>query len=389
MHRPLLALTVCLAAPAFAQTVPTVRLAKPDATFAEPFSQIVGFREIANGRAIISDLLEENVALLDFAGGEITSIGRQGGGPGEFGSPGPLLALPGDTTLMNDFGNRRALVIGPNGQVVTTLPLREMGASVLNPRWADARGRLYGQPPLMLSGSPGGGAPEIPDSTPLVRWDRSTDWVDTVMMLPNPLAGGGGAVMMVRATGSARTGGPVSRGGRQKAFHPADAWAVGPDGRIAVARAENYHVEWVDAAGRKTVGPTIPYDRMRVTKADQDAWIQNRTTGTRMMVNGRRMSPPPIDPKDVDWAEFKPPFMTGGVMVTPEGELWVRVSQPAGAKGDLYDVFDNRGQRLRQVRFPEGRRLVGFGKGTLYAVHKDADDLEWLERYRRPADDDR
>jgi hypothetical protein len=107
-----------------------------------------------------------------------------------------------------------------------------------------------------------------------------------------------------------------------------------------------------------------------------------------MIVNGRRMTPPPIDPKDVDWAEFKPPFTPGGVTVTPEGELWVPASQPAGAQGALYDVFDGRGERVRQVRLPEGRRLVGFGQGTLYAVHKDADDLEWLERYRRAADDD-
>jgi len=386
MRRTLIALTACLAPAAAAQTVPTVRLAKPDATFAEPFSQIVGFRELARGRAIISDLLEENVALLDFAGGDITSIGRQGGGPGEFGSPGPLLALAGDTTLMSDFSNRRALVIGPRGEVITTLALREMGGSVLNPRWADTRGRLYGQPPLMLSGNTGGGMPEIPDSMPLLRWDRSTDRVDTALMVPNPLAGGGGAVMMVRAAG--RTGGPDVRGNRQKAFYPADAFVVGPDGRIAVVRADNYHVEWIDAAGRKTVGRAIPYERIKVTKADQDAWIKNRYVGTRMVVNGRRMTPPAIDPKDVDWAEFKPPFMAG-VTVTPEGELWVPASQPANAKGALFDVFDNRGERIRQVRLPEARRLVGFGKGVLYAVHKDADDLEWLERYRRPADTDR
>jgi hypothetical protein len=368
--------------------VPVTRLTKPDATFAEPFSQIVGLRELARGRVIISDLLDENVALLDFAGGDITSIGRQGGGPGEFGSPGPLIALPGDTTLMNDFGNRRALVIGPDGQSVSTIPLREMGSAVLSPRWTDGRGRLYGQPPLLLSGASSGGAPQIPDSMPVVRWDRATDRVDTVVTLPNPLAGGGGgAVMMVRSVGGR---GPDVRSpfGRQKAFYPADGWAVGMDGRVALVKAEPYHVEWVDASGRKTVGPTIPFEKIRVTKADQDAWIQNRTTGTRMVVNGRRMTPPSIDPKDVDWAEFKPPFTAGAVSVTPEGELWVLVSQPASVKTPLYDVFDSRGARIRQVRLPEARRLVGFGRGVLYAVHKDADDLEWLERYPRTVTED-
>jgi hypothetical protein len=386
MRRSLIALTVVLTTPAFAQKVPTVRLAKPEATFVEPFSQIVGVRELSGGRVIISDGLEENVALLDFAGGGITSIGRQGGGPGEYGSPGPLLALPGDTTLMNDFGNRRALVIGPNGQVVTTVPLRQVGSVALNPRWADARGRLYGQPPVMLTGNTGGGTPQIPDSAPLIRWDRSTDRIDTVVMTPNPLSGGGGVVMM-RGGDTRRVGGPTSLGGRQKAFYPTDTWVVAPDGRVAVVRGENYRIEWTDASGRRTAGPVQPFERIRVTKADQDEWIKSRTAGTRMVVNGRRMTPPPIDPKDVDWAEFKPPFLA--VSVSPEGELWVLRSQPGGTNGALYDVFDGRGERIRQVRLPENRRLVGFGQRSLYTVYKDADDLEWLERYTRPADDDR
>jgi hypothetical protein len=99
------------------------------------------------------------------------------------------------------------------------------------------------------------------------------------------------------------------------------------------------------------------------------------------------MTPPAIDPKNVDWAEFKPPFTSGAVFVTPEGELWVLASQPANVKTPLYDVFDSRGARIRQVRLPEGRRLVGFGRAALYAVHKDADDLEWLERYPRTVTD--
>lgn len=386
MYRTLTVLAACLAAPAFAQNVPTVRLTRPDATFAEPFSQIIGLREITRGRVIISDGLEENVALLDFAGGDMQSIGRQGGGPGEYGSPGPLLPLSGDTTLMNDFGNRRALVIGPNGQVVTTLPLREVGSMALNPRWADARGRLYGQPPIMLTGSAGGGAPEIPDSAPLIRWDRATDRIDTVAMTANPLASGG-AVMMMRGGDRRRVGPPTSLTGRQKAFYPTDAYVVAPDGRVAVVRGGPYRVEWLGGSGRPIIGPEVMFERIPVTRADQDEWIRSRTAGTRMVVNGRRMTPPPIDPKDVDWAEFKPPFLN--VTVSPEGELWVLRSQPAGARGALYDVFDGRGEHIRQVRLPEGRRLVGFGKRALYAVYKDADDLEWLERYTRPMEDDR
>jgi hypothetical protein len=47
----------------------------------------------------------------------------------------------------------------------------------------------------------------------------------------------------------------------------------------------------------------------------------------------------------------------------------------------LWDIVDARGQRIRQIVLPEGRRLVGLGNGTVYTVRRDADDLEWLERY--------
>jgi len=48
----------------------------------------------------------------------------------------------------------------------------------------------------------------------------------------------------------------------------------------------------------------------------------------------------------------------------------------------VFDVFDRGGTRIEQVRLPADRQLVGFGPGVVYAVWTDADDLQWLERYR-------
>jgi hypothetical protein len=86
---------------------------------------------------------------------------------------------------------------------------------------------------------------------------------------------------------------------------------------------------------------------------------------------------------ELEWPAEKPPFDAQGVFVTPEGELWIRVSQRAGARRRHYDVVDGQGRLVRKVELADDRRLVGFGKGTLYAVRRDADDLEWLERFRR------
>jgi hypothetical protein len=50
----------------------------------------------------------------------------------------------------------------------------------------------------------------------------------------------------------------------------------------------------------------------------------------------------------------------------------------------VYDVFDRAGKLLRHVRLPDATRLVGSGKNSIYLVRIDDDDLQWLERYRRP-----
>jgi hypothetical protein len=67
--------------------------------------------------------------------------------------------------------------------------------------------------------------------------------------------------------------------------------------------------------------------------------------------------------------------------MAPDGALWVERSVAAGA-APVLDVFDQEGRLVRQVTLPAGRRLVGFGRGVLYAVAADDDGLETLERYR-------
>ena len=47
-----------------------------------------------------------------------------------------------------------------------------------------------------------------------------------------------------------------------------------------------------------------------------------------------------------------------------------------------FDVFDDSGNRVRQVVLPEGRQLVGFGDGMVFLVNVEEDDLQWLEAYR-------
>ena len=93
------------------------------------------------------------------------------------------------------------------------------------------------------------------------------------------------------------------------------------------------------------------------------------------------MNMPRPDIDEVDFPDYMPPFGTSAVRITPDGEVWVQRTQPSSEQRPLFDVFDESGNRVRQVRLPAGRELVGFGSRWVYAVAVDEDDLQWLERY--------
>ena len=348
-----------------------VRLDRPHAEFAEAFSSLIGLRELPNGLVMIADRLEQTVALLDFRSGDMTMIGRQGNGPGEFGMPGQLFRWSGDTTLMIDMANARGMLIASDGSVAPNSVSFASGAGfMMIPRAVDARGRLYGLAPVQFSG---GGTPAIPDSMPVVRWTPGGA-TDTVFQIASNRSG-----MTIRVGP-----GGTSVSGRQQAFVAAMQWIAMPDGRIAQVEAEPYHVAWLGQNGRPVRGPTVTYQPVRITQRDKEAWADQAGTGQAIMrgpqgTQTMRVPRPNLD--EVDFPEAKPPFEA--VFATPDGEVWVRVSRSATATRQLYDVFNGQGQRVRQVELAEGRRLVGFGNGTLYAVRVDEDDLQWLERYRR------
>jgi hypothetical protein len=353
------------------QGVPTITLSKPDATYGEPLSQVAGLRELSDGRIVIADRLEKTVSIVNLRTGAVTPIGREGQGPGEYQSPGAVFALPADTSLLVDIGNMRGLLLTPDGQVGETVSFL-LGEAQMFPRGVDGRGRLYSQPPMMFNG---GSAMTLPDSIPIVRIGRNGS-VDTVAWVASPHINLGSG-------GQFRVAGGPALSLRSNPYEPRDTWAVAPDGSVALVRARTYRVEWFRDGGKHTVGPVLTYDPVRIGKAEKEEWATRTSTQVmtlRTPTGARTISPPKPNIDDLDWPETKPPF-EGTVSVTPEGEVWIPVSQPAGATRERYDVVDGAGRLVRRVELADGRHLVGFGRGTLYAVRTDADDLQWLERY--------
>lgn len=359
--------------------VPRHQARRPD-TYPTPFSRVRGLRELTTGIVLVTDWIEERVVAVDIAKGAATIIGRVGSGPREFRLPARLLPYRGDSTLLVDVGNQRFAVIGPDLGIHRTVPaLAGRRRYPVTPGGVDDAGRCYfGIPPWMLG-------PDAPpgDSVDVARWDPRSDEVR----------------ILVRIQGAERPS--WQKEGRPRmvpgipmvGFAPQDAWAVAPDGRLAVVRAGDYRVEWRDVTGAVRRGPSYAYPAPPVADADKRAFvlafIQSTPISGRGPDGGLGHTPADFQTAEHvaqqvrtnEFAERHPYFRAGGAWIAPDGVLWVERSVPAGA-APLLDGFDGDGRLVRQVALPPGRRVVGLGRSTLYAVVTDADGLEMLERYR-------
>ncbi len=359
-------------------------------TFPEPFSRVVGVRELSDGRLIVADRLELHVSYLDFATGSITQISREGEGPGEYGQPLGLFAYPDDATLLTDIGNMRIAHIDKNGMIEETWPMMQQGddgaMSFLRPTATDERGMVYYSGLGISIRTQGGGSFTRPDSSYIMRLDLKNGPADTVAALfREPTTTG---------TGSVTTGGggtfSMTRG-MLRPFSAADGWAVAPDGRVAVARSLGYRVDWYDSDGTVSVGSSVSYEPVRVRRAEKEQWADGQASNSVVMMIGggggggsRSAQLPRPDLDEVEFPEVMPPFGRSAVSVSPRGNVWVRLNRRANSDGPLFDIFDANGQKTMQVALPANRQLVGFGADVIYAVAVDEDDLQWLEKYPYP-----
>ena len=262
MRNLIVGILLVTAAPLGAQSVERVTLASPEATFPEPFSRIVGLRQLSDGRLVIADRLEQAVRFVDFKSGVMDDIGHVGGGPGEYQMPGGLLPLPADSTLLIDFGNMRMSVIAPDGRIAGSTSLMRSDVLFMRPTGADARGGLYfDQGGVRLSS---GGRIESSSTQPIARLDLASDRIDTVAAMP--------MVEQPRVVRSmSMRGGRVQIAGLSP-YPTQNVWAVAPDGRIAIVHADPYHVEWISSSGTSISRTPIEYRPGRVPNGYKEAW---------------------------------------------------------------------------------------------------------------------
>ena len=368
--RPTLALFAALAtgaAPVQARQAgepPAIALEKPGAVSAEPFSLIRGALELHDGRLLVTDWIEQRIALVDFARGTVTDRGRVGAGPAEFRLPGALFAFRGDSALLVDVGNARLAVLAPDGAIARSFKPSDPAAG--SPGGADASGRIYYAVPAWRA------ARELRGDSVELR----------VLELES-----GTSRSVARLHGSTPVRGPAPRPRVPFViFAPQDGFAVTPAGRVLVVRDGDYSVHSLND-GPPLAGPSHTFARVRATAADRTSFVRQFVLSSPMSGRGEDggLGHTPAEAatdaaieemvKASSFAETLPPFRAGDVRLDGQGRLWVgrfeRIAEPG-----RYDVFDATGRRIALVQLGPDRRIIALGAAHAYVVRTDESGLQ-------------
>lgn len=350
------------AAPNAAGQAPA-RLVLPPATAAptEQFSEVTGLIELAPGRILVGDARDRRLVVLDLASGRVESVGRIGSGPREFRSISEgLVPRPGGGAWVVDFAQRRLLPVNADATLEDAIPFAD---SRLLVRAADATGRIYGE--VMIF------SPEraLSDSARILRWHPASPRVDTLLTYHAGRAG-----MVVRP------------GETFRAFRSTTTWTVLPAGAIIGLEAGGYRlIEWENGRERRSV--PLPFERVAVTEADRDAW-RARQAGQGVRTMGQagaqpRAAPPPR--MQVAFPETYPAFdPEAPLLLAPDGHLWIERLLGVDHASRQYDLIHPAGRVVGRVVLPPRTQVAGFGRGVVYLVVRDADDLLTIRQHPLP-----
>lgn len=427
-------------APLTGQQPPVRQLTAVTAASRESLASVAAAVEVPGGRVYVNDILARRVLLFDSTLASHTVIADSDGTVGEaYGArPGTLLPFRRDSALLITPASLGMLVLGPEGRVARVMAMPPSGSgipaligSIFGTPGFDARGRLVFFSPVRITfqGRPGDGPMHVepPDSALIVRFDFATRTLDTV-----------GAIRIPRNRST------VARDdqGRPRLTMtamppmPVDDWAVTADGRVAIVRGRDYHVDWLDMSGTWTASPRIQYAWQRLDDDAKVALVDSMAAAMQMMVDSmpvrmqragmggpppqggggggapmtmvittgpggapggeRQVGPGPGGPTTTtvsmptptvvkaapsDVPDYRPAFGQGAVRADLDGNLWIRTNTVVDER-PVYDIVNGEGRLVDRVQLPPFRTIAGFGRGVVYLGVRDSSGVTHLERAR-------
>lgn len=321
------------------------------------FQQVTGLDVDSRGRVYVGDWYAARVAVFDSAANLVGTVGRRGLGPGEFRSIRGVQVLPGDSVLVYDPSAARLSVFAPG----ETRP-----AYVVNV------GAAAGSVPFYIHRTRGNDA-FLAMFRPMFRSDDTARAMDRLRVLEPDGRPRGEPIRTYPARGFLRVGDRNSFAVAPDPFGREGLYALGANDRVHYLWSDSLAVETLDLRGRRTGGFSVRYRAPRVEAADVEAALEG------MQPDMLRVFRPALeDSLPERWPAAR------GLLVDPEGWLWIGLSSPAGQPRE-WAVFTDGGRYLGSVFLPRRMELHAVRGQRLYGVEKDADDVPHVVIYRMDA----
>jgi len=312
-------------------------------------------------------------------GNHLFDVGREGGGPGEYKSPGAIALLSDGRLLVRDPANNRISIFGSDGQYLE---------HVRYPGGFNTGRRLYvdtSDVALSLVLMNYGTAPWDWEFG-LVRVDPEHGIMDTLVV---PIWDFEKAELTASRENSSSS--------NSVPFTADDSWTFSPLGYIVGGVSTDYRVD-LFRVGQPVLRIEREWIPVPVQRDESEERRRQSTENMRRQYPGWQWNGPPIP-------DTKPPFR--GMFVSEEGNVWVLVSQPgtptmseAEAREEeqrtgrpqlrftepaAYDVFAPDGRFLGHVSVPQSfsnsPEPIVRG-GTVWAVTRDELDVASIVRFR-------
>lgn len=338
-----------------AELVTDIGVAEGDPKF--QFAHVAHALRLSDGTLLVADGQANEIRAFDAQGKYLRTMGRSGGGPGEFRGLHALYLLPGDTVAAFDYQGARLAFFAPTGSFVRAVTVAPVDGK-LPPRplafFGDGRmlvTPLY-NPNFVSNPKP------TRDTVTLAVYSAAGAQAASLGRVP-----GEESVTVMGGEGSNRI---AMRD--QPPFALATSFAVHGT-RLLVGDPARY--ELVERRPDGAVARLIRRSGQRepVTQADRDAYVERRRQGQRdtrfRQIEERLIA-------NLTFPEHKP-FFTD-LRMDPAGNAWVR--RPADPDAETpWDVFDTEGRLLGTVAMPAGLRVTQIGADFVVGTWKDEMDV--------------
>jgi len=285
------------------------------------------------GHVYVMDWGDIHIKVYDGQGRFIRTIGRQGQGPGEFGTPAFFDLMTGGKICVVDGRQRRVMILSNEGQYISGFPFEGFFRSLA----IDGQDRLFlakwaAAEELKLSTE----FREVPYITSIFRTDASgkemvhlTDFLGEVWVM------------------KAMSGGGIMGGGGLYTI----IWGVNRQGKFYGGFNEIYRL-----------GAYGPDGKIEFTFGREFTPLKNSQY------------------KGLPGQKKAMPAFTRTILFDEEENLWLELYKDEATKGFTYDVFSPEGIYLKQVKLDQ--RIYQFKNGRVYSIVRPEDGYPSIKRFR-------